>query len=177
LDQTGSNELYKQEVREEVRNILSSSNYVEPQKIENLKKLEFTKTALAEQLMDKIDKKIDDFKKNHPDQPMTSREITGVANEVTVDLQKFIDKPQGYLERFAKDLVKERVSSNEVELPRQSFVNKIVSYLKDVWHSYSKENLTIGRDNTLGNASILQISILKGNTFNKCADNFIMDIS
>lgn len=28
-----------------------------------------------------------------------------------------------------------------------------------------------------GNASILQISILKGNTFNKCADNFIMDIS
>jgi hypothetical protein len=126
LDQTGSNELYKQEIREEVRNILSSSDDLEPQKIANLKKLEFTKTVLAEQLMDKIDKKMDDFKKNHPDQLMTSREITGVANEVAVDLQKFVAIiPQGYLERFSKDLVDERLSSNEVDLPRQSFVNKI----------------------------------------------------
>jgi predicted phage tail protein len=125
LDQTGSNELYKQEIREEVRNILSSSDDLEPQKIANLKKLEFTKTVLAEQLMDKIDKKMDDFKKNHPDQVMTSREITGVANEVAVDLKKFVAIPQGYLERFSKDLVDERLSSNEVDLPRQSFANKI----------------------------------------------------
>ncbi len=37
--------------------------------------------------MDKIDKKIGDFKKNHPEQLMTSREINGVANKITIDLQ------------------------------------------------------------------------------------------
>ena len=163
LQNNGHDKLYKQEVIGEVKKILSSKPAeIDHEKVENLKKLEFTKEALAETVMNQIDTRISEFKKDGSKAKITSKDIDLVANEAANSLQKFVGKSQGYLERFTKDLVQQRAESNEVEVPKKNFIQKIVSCLKDLWHGYSKESPEKNKDTLLEQVKLQAKEISKG---------------
>ncbi|HJD64248.1 MAG TPA: hypothetical protein LFW13_04540 [Rickettsia endosymbiont of Sericostoma sp.] len=128
-------EQYKEAVTEKISEILHSEQD-EAKAITTLKKLDGVKEALADLLVKQIDQAIEAQKDKKTDK-LSAESINDIAKETARQLSKFIDQPDKYtMNKFSKDLVKERATSSGVIVPRKNFVEKICQYLKNKWHGY-----------------------------------------
>lgn len=135
-------EQYKEAVTERVSEILHSEQD-EAKAITTLKKLDGVKEALADLLVKQIDQAIEAQKDKKTDK-LSAESINDIARETARQLSKFIDQPDKYtMNKFSKDLVKERATSSGVIVPRKNFVEKICQYLKNKWHGYSYDKSKI----------------------------------
>lgn len=132
MEVNGQQKLYQQTIKAEIDKI-SSIDLVEPQAIENLKKLNFVPEALSTIVLNTIDKQLND--KGHN---ITSDHKKDIVHNTAIILEKFIDLPKGYLSRFSRDIVNQCIESRALNNPKQNIIKKMVSYIKDVWNGYNR---------------------------------------
>ncbi|KJV91151.1 hypothetical protein [Rickettsia bellii] len=132
MEVNGQQKLYQQAIKTEIEKI-SSTDVVEPQAIENLKKLNFVPEVLSTTILNNIDKQLNDKGYN-----ITSDHKKDIAHNTAITLEKFIDLPKGYVYRFSRDIVNQCVESRGLNKQKKSIMHKMVSYIKDVWNGYNK---------------------------------------
>ncbi|MFK7973855.1 MAG: hypothetical protein AB8B66_03205 [Rickettsiaceae bacterium] len=137
MELSGQNKLYQQAIKTEIDKVLSlNPSEINKIEVQNLKQLNFTQETLAESLLNKVDKQLNALKEKG--KHITNSDKQNIANNMTMGLEKFVDLPKGYIERFSKDLVNQRAEAKEPNSSKKNFIQKIVSYVKDAWHGYDK---------------------------------------
>ncbi|ALN41915.1 hypothetical protein ASQ44_07500 (plasmid) [Rickettsia rhipicephali] len=132
MEVNGQQKRYQQAIKTEIDKRLST-DVVEPQAIENLKKLNFVPEALSTTILNNIDKQLNDKGYN-----ITSDHKKDMAHNTAITLEKFIDLPKGYVYRFSRDIVNQCAESRGLNKQKKSIMHKMVSYIKDVWNGYNK---------------------------------------
>lgn len=132
MEVNGQQKIYQQAIKAEIDKI-SSTDLVEPQAIENLKKLNFVPEALSATVLNNINKQLND--KGHN---IASDHKKDIIHNTAIILEKFIDLPKGYVDRFSRDIVNQCLESRGLNNSKKNVIKKMVSYIKDVWHGYNK---------------------------------------